>query len=204
MKVLALLVGLLLILSARAQRYFPDVPENRQLYRSLFILKREGLLIKSKLTADRFKSGPPLTRLQFAEIVARSIEALPTVLDNRIQSLRDSLSRGELEFAPDVYREEASEYVQNVPSCFSALEREFRSDIRELAVNPVHLQDTLKACKAKFQTLVGLAKQAVKQAGLTLQFEDVPRKHWAAEAIQELRDVGILVGYPDGKFRGGN
>jgi hypothetical protein len=33
-------------------------------------------------------------------------------------------------------------------------------------------------------------------------FPDVPDNHWAFEALQRLKKDGILVGYPDGLFRG--
>lgn len=33
-------------------------------------------------------------------------------------------------------------------------------------------------------------------------FKDVPRDHWAYEATEALRAKGILIGYPDGFFRG--
>jgi len=33
-------------------------------------------------------------------------------------------------------------------------------------------------------------------------FADVPKGHWAADATQNLRALGILQGYADGKFRG--
>ncbi len=33
-------------------------------------------------------------------------------------------------------------------------------------------------------------------------FKDVPKDHWAAGAVQKLRDEGVLLGYPDGTFRG--
>ncbi|MDR3691775.1 MAG: S-layer homology domain-containing protein, partial [Fimbriimonas sp.] len=34
-------------------------------------------------------------------------------------------------------------------------------------------------------------------------FPDVPENHWAFEALQRLKKDGLLVGYPDGLFRGG-
>jgi len=34
-------------------------------------------------------------------------------------------------------------------------------------------------------------------------FPDVPDNHWAFEALQRLKKDGLLVGYPDGLFRGG-
>src|SRR5687768_5968351 len=34
-------------------------------------------------------------------------------------------------------------------------------------------------------------------------FPDVPENHWAFEALARLKAAGILVGYPDGLYRGG-
>jgi len=33
-------------------------------------------------------------------------------------------------------------------------------------------------------------------------FRDVPQEHWAYQAVESLRSKGILIGYPDGYFRG--
>lgn len=35
------------------------------------------------------------------------------------------------------------------------------------------------------------------------QFPDVPENHWAYEALANMKKEGLLVGYPDGLFRGG-
>jgi hypothetical protein len=37
---------------------------------------------------------------------------------------------------------------------------------------------------------------------LAQNFPDVPEYHWAYEALKTLRDDGLLVGYPDGNYRG--
>jgi len=54
------------------------------------------------------------------------------------------------------------------------------------------------------------ALSAVLAAGMVLpvlaaqdNFPDVPDNHWAFEALQRLKKDGLLVGYPDGLFRGG-
>jgi len=33
-------------------------------------------------------------------------------------------------------------------------------------------------------------------------FSDVPRDHWAREAVVEVAEAGVMKGYPDGTFRG--
>lgn len=53
------------------------------------------------------------------------------------------------------------------------------------------------------------ALSAVLSAGMVIpavaqdNFPDVSDNHWAFEALQNLKSAGILVGYPDGLFRGG-
>src|SRR5512132_4002027 len=34
-------------------------------------------------------------------------------------------------------------------------------------------------------------------------FPDAPENHWAFEALANMKKAGLLVGYPDGLFRGG-
>jgi len=36
----------------------------------------------------------------------------------------------------------------------------------------------------------------------TKPFPDVPKDHWAYQAVMELKEKGILIGYPDGTFNG--
>lgn len=46
---------------------------------------------------------------------------------------------------------------------------------------------------------VGILSSAIAQD----QFPDVPENHWAYEALANMKRNGLLVGYPDGLFRGG-
>ena len=34
------------------------------------------------------------------------------------------------------------------------------------------------------------------------QFADIPPEHWAEQAVEELNDLGVITGFPDGSFRG--
>jgi hypothetical protein len=45
---------------------------------------------------------------------------------------------------------------------------------------------------------VGIVLPAIAQD----QFPDVPENHWAYEALARLKKDGLLIGYPDGKYRG--
>ena len=46
---------------------------------------------------------------------------------------------------------------------------------------------------------IGILGSAIAQD----QFPDVPENHWAYEALSNMKRNGLLVGYPDGLFRGG-
>lgn len=39
-------------------------------------------------------------------------------------------------------------------------------------------------------------------AAFSEEFSDVPKDHWAAEAVQKLADSGVIQGYPDDTFHG--
>jgi len=43
---------------------------------------------------------------------------------------------------------------------------------------------------------------AIGPASAQGAFSDVPRDHWAYDAVQELAEGGIVIGYPDGTFKG--
>src|SRR6476469_2796047 len=48
-----------------------------------------------------------------------------------------------------------------------------------------------------------LAAGAVAPAFAQDNFPDVPANHWAYEALARMKKDGLLVGYPDGLYRGG-
>lgn len=55
-----------------------------------------------------------------------------------------------------------------------------------------------------FPFVVGLAMVTAFRASAQQDkpFPDVPKDHWAYEAVETLRQKRILLGYPDGAFRG--
>lgn len=50
--------------------------------------------------------------------------------------------------------------------------------------------------------LVGLVAGFAWSADARANFEDVPLDHWAYDAVEYLADEGLVIGYPDGTFRG--
>lgn len=51
-------------------------------------------------------------------------------------------------------------------------------------------------------SLLAVALSAPVQAQDAKPFQDVPQSHWAYEAVNDLQSKGIIIGYPDGYFRG--
>ncbi|CAN5633877.1 S-layer homology domain-containing protein [soil metagenome] len=47
-----------------------------------------------------------------------------------------------------------------------------------------------------------LAALLVGGASMAQQFPDIPVDHWAGDAVSEIADLGIVIGFPDGTFRG--
>ncbi|MEX2542439.1 MAG: S-layer homology domain-containing protein [Trueperaceae bacterium] len=43
---------------------------------------------------------------------------------------------------------------------------------------------------------------ALIASGAYAQFPDIPDNHWAADAVAEITELGIIIGFPDGTFRG--
>jgi len=73
----------------------------------------------------------------------------------------------------------------------------FSTELSKLGADPAEMTIQLKRDTATF-----LAMRRPQPGEAFQQFSDVPTGHWAAEATQNLRSLGILHGYPDGKLRG--
>ena len=69
---------------------------------------------------------------------------------------------------------------------------------REIAELNARLQDM----KNKYNNLLQILTPHAIDPSKTAEFPDVPRNHWAYQYISQLAGNGILVGYPDGTFKG--
>jgi hypothetical protein len=59
----------------------------------------------------------------------------------------------------------------------------------------------------EYDARVEKIKQGLAKAGIIVddpyaRFSDVPKGHWADEAIHRMRELGIVKGYPDNTYRG--
>ena len=69
---------------------------------------------------------------------------------------------------------------------------------REIAELNARLQDI----ENKYNNLLQVLNPHAIDPNKTAEFPDVPRNHWAYQYISQLAGNGILVGYPDGTFKG--
>lgn len=69
---------------------------------------------------------------------------------------------------------------------------------REIAELNARLQDM----ENKYNNLLQILTPHAIDPSKTAEFPDVPRNHWAYQYIGQLAGNGILVGYPDGTFKG--
>ena len=69
---------------------------------------------------------------------------------------------------------------------------------REIAELNARLQDM----ENKYNNLLQILNPHAIDPSKTAEFPDVPRNHWAYQYISQLAGNGILVGYPDGTFKG--
>ncbi len=53
-----------------------------------------------------------------------------------------------------------------------------------------------------YPTARAILRERYGETGVAAPFPDVPPNHWAFEAVEKLRNAGILIGYPDGTFGG--
>ena len=69
---------------------------------------------------------------------------------------------------------------------------------REIA----ELNARLQGMENKYTNLLQILTPHAIDPSKTAEFPDVPRNHWAYQYISQLAGNGILVGYPDGTFKG--
>jgi len=60
----------------------------------------------------------------------------------------------------------------------------------------------MRSALGSFLALVLTFTGSIVTAQPTKPFPDVPKDHWAYQAVMELKAKGILIGYPDGSFNG--
>lgn len=150
-------------------------------------MKREGLLIAS----PQFLGGRsrPATRYEWAVCVHATAE----YMGNCAKDLAGRLARCKGEISPDIRAD--VDTVKGWPrfaDVLLKLEQEFRAELVSLEVDMDAQADGIRRSK---DLLIAIPKRCEL-------FPDVPKGHWAADALTELKRAGLVVGYPDGRFGG--
>ena len=184
-----------------AQTPFPDNPKNHWVYVDIQKIKRDGLLVGYP---DGLGGGVrPLARYNVAVMVFQCYEnlqmlALGADIEMKKPGLlpigRDSSAEAN---AYSAAVQAQKEYLSYTPDCSDCVDliAEFAPEIKDLGKDPVELKRQVLNYSFRFSHL-----QASKPGSALVQFTDVPSDHWAAQAVLDLRKLGILQGYPSGKF----
>ncbi|MEO7719785.1 MAG: S-layer homology domain-containing protein [Capsulimonas sp.] len=156
----------------------PIVLMNDPIYASEEVLENVGLIVVAPSGA--FTGGRPImTRLQVGQSIVRFF---PFLLKHRHPA--NAGPKSEPFFIK--FRLETAQKLSSHPEAITALSRlvdAFSPEIRQLGEHPEDAKNELAT----------LAKPK--------PFPDVPPGHWAAQAVRELKDKGIVVGYPSGEFQ---
>jgi hypothetical protein len=151
---------------------------NDPMYANEEILENAGLIVVAPTGA--FTGGRPImTRLQVGQSIVRFF---PFLLKDR----RPANAGPESESFFIKFRLETAQKLSSHPEAITALTRlidAFSPEIRQFGEHP---ED---------------AKNALATLAKPKPFPDIPPGHWAAQAVRELKDKGIVVGYPSGEFQ---
>lgn len=189
--------------AGQTQSPFPDVPNYHRALVALLNLKREGIFVGD--------AGLRRRRPDFDGIL--------TLVGQNLDRVAGVTTEVETQFSRLRNRQE-----------LTVNEREFRSEVEDVFRWHRHLPTIMwftdifgEAQGSRFGDAPGARRQVaddllVKAEALAARirnldppppydllkpFPDVPPDHWAYDAVHNLKRNGVLVGYPDGTFRGG-
>jgi len=184
------------------QDEFPDIAANHWLYEGVAYLKTHGLYFDP---IDGLAANPgPITRWTLAV---------------NLYGTADNLKKHSEELESQIRQVEQTPAGPKAEDLLGELAHE--RNLFECAIQPRNIDFLLRVKKEFAPELKGLgvtrdvfvpAIEEVKLAlvhwrtpipGIALQqLKDVPTNHWAAQAVLDLRKVGLIDGYPDGTFKG--
>jgi hypothetical protein len=193
--------SLIALAMPQASTNYPDIPKNHWAFYAIADMKRQGLLVG--FDNRLIRSPVARTRAEIASAfihAAKSLSALEE--ETRIQFHRvaqgssdDEKDTEEANKAQELF-ELVSDDEEDVVF-WPRASKVFAPELRKLGVAPDYLADSAARYESLLETL------AVPDNGSTRnQFRDVPANHWAAKAVLELRNFGLLDGYPVGSFKG--
>lgn len=168
------------------QDNFPDIPKNHWVFGDLADLKKVGLLEQYYTGLGSYR---PPTGYEIAVMVHQSEVKLKDVVGATWKSSQNDGST-----LTGVNRKSIRDMITWPKYCdeLLALTDVFGPRLAKLDVNVKAFLAEIRGTKIQLQGLIA------RLPG----FPDVPKDHWAYKAVEELREAGILVGYPDGKLQG--
>ncbi len=192
----------ILIASLRKRFDFkPGIPGQLHLGHVIAWSRAEGLIVSNDLAQSSFSHRSPSRRLM-GQLAIQFIPNLKVFMHEEVQRLTSHLALLPLDETIENLRVQERLFVADFVIGTRYWILEFTPEIKALGGDPVKLlaqsepwMNALNELSPKFQA-------AIQKLGGKPRFPDVPFRHWAEYQIQELRDVGILSGYPDGRFRG--
>lgn len=190
----ALVLGAMVIGPAFSQDNFPDTPKNHWVIEDLARLKKDGLLVgypdglgrphqpsRYDLAIQIYAVYTNLHAVEAGmESGAKQVSLLPVGV-KATQAKRDAELQSIALKANVAYWEPEFEKLVN----------EFNKELAALQANPEEMKSNAHGIFA------AINRCQVPQPGSALvQFSDIPANHWAAKQVLELRQLGILTGYP--------
>jgi len=181
--VVALLGGAL----AFGQDNFPKVSPAHAGYKAYVMLRARGLVPGLNHRRD---TGP--TAGEIASYLIHGVDDLDAILDSELKRMRRA------NLVVGNYRDDVALFSKGLFDDFRLAINSVRLEIRALGRAPDKLLASVEATRPVAAKIAGLLAGHLPTSG----FRDVPKSHWASSAVQELKDAGILSGYPDGAFKG--
>ena len=180
---------------ARAQDAFPDVPGDFKMERLQFRLMVLGM----EDPRHGALSGRPATNAEFAQVLIAAVDRLPKIFG---ADLGRAKKQGACPETAAMWRKEYALYKVHWREPFQTAVQLLQPEIKALGRNPKALNAALAAAQPLADQVAAVYLGEAAKAGGQPLFTDVPVSHWAWDAVQELRDAGVLSGYPDGSFGG--
>jgi hypothetical protein len=182
---------------------FPDTPKNHWVYEGQGYLRSQGLLVG-------FPDGlgyKPLyeTRMEFAVLFHTAGANLVADANYLKQSL-DQIALdepGSSQAVKDLDGFADGQSILTSPLFMKAVGylepglKEFSPELHELGITGDVIHTPLIRFRAIMSTLT-----TPRPGSALVQFSDVPKGHWAASAVLDLRRAGLLQGFPDGELHG--
>ncbi|MBC8066131.1 MAG: S-layer homology domain-containing protein [Chlorobia bacterium] len=205
MKILACIVTLVAAACAMPQDKYPEIPEDY--YRAQ---------VDARLKALGWYHGPQrgknskvtYSRVEYANGIIQTIESLQQHIEGEVLDMERRIATRKVsaDLKSLIYTcmfLTGGLHVEGLMPGLRGVIDEYSAELSTLGSSKQKLLAALAACQKPLDKLIDLYEEAIRLRRASPQFKDVPSGHWAAKAVQELKDSGLLIGYPNGKFRGG-